>query len=145
MDYQWDFGDGDVSTSENPLYRFAEEGEYLVTLTAWDANFACPDTATLLLRIIYDGAVFIPNAFSPNGDGSNDVFFFYGEGIREVEVTIFDRWGRKIAILNSPADGWDGRMLNGGIAQEGVYVYKMVGTLNNGASLERGGTITLVR
>lgn len=145
VSYQWDFGDGGISDETNPLHRFPEEGAYLVTLTAWDVNFACPDTATLLLNIIYDGAMFVPNAFSPNGDGNNDVFFFYGEGIREVEVSIFDRWGRKIAILNGPADGWDGTMIGGGIAQEGVYVYKMEGILNNGADLNRGGTITLVR
>lgn len=145
VSYQWDFGDGGVSDETNPLHRFPQEGEFLVTLTAWDANFACPDTATLLLNIIYDGSMFIPNAFSPNGDGNNDVFFFYGEGIRDVEVSIFDRWGRKIAILTGPADGWDGTMINGGIAQEGVYVYKMEGVLNNGADLNRGGTITLLR
>ncbi|MDP5172768.1 MAG: gliding motility-associated C-terminal domain-containing protein [Bacteroidia bacterium] len=143
--YEWDFGDGAFSDDENPLHRFPQEGQYRVVLTAWDANFSCPDTASLLLRIIYDGSIFIPNAFSPNGDGSNDVFFFFGEGIREVEVSIFDRWGRKIAVLNGPADGWDGTMIGGGIAQEGVYVYKMEGRLNNGASLRRGGTITLVR
>lgn len=145
VDYQWDFGDGGSSGEENPLYRFPSEGQYLVTLTAWDANFACPDTASLLLTIVYDGSIFIPNAFSPNGDGSNDIFYFFGEGIRDVEVSIFDRWGKKIAILNSPAEGWDGTMIGGGRAQEGVYVYKMEGTLNNGADLRRGGTITLVR
>ena len=45
VDYQWDCGDGGSSGEENPLYRFPSEGQYLETLTAWDAKFACPDTA----------------------------------------------------------------------------------------------------
>ena len=145
VDYQWDFGDGGSSGEENPIHRFASEGEYLVTLTAWDANFACPDTTSLMLRVVYDGALFIPNAFSPNGDGNNDVFYFFGEGIQEFEVHIFDRWGRKVAVLNSPSDGWDGSLPGGGKAPEGVYVYLMEGVLNNGADLRRGGSITLLR
>ena len=145
VSYLWDFGDGGMSEQTQPRHTYTQEGEYTITLTAWDERFACPDTATLTIRVVFDGVVFIPNAFSPNGDGANDVFYFFGDGIEEVEVSIFDRWGRLMAILNSPAEGWDGTMRDGGVAQEGVYVFKMEGRLNNGASLRRGGTITLVR
>ncbi len=144
LSYEWDFGDGRFSIEENPIHLFGE-GTFRVILTAWDENFACPDTASLLLTIVPDGVLFVPNAFTPNGDGQNDVFYFYGEGIQEFEVNIYDRWGRLIALLNGVAEGWDGRLLGGGVAPEGVYVYRLEGRLNNGANLSRSGTITLLR
>lgn len=145
ISYQWDFGDGTFTEAESPVHRFNEEGDYRVILTAWDENFACPDTASLLIRIVPDGSIYVPNAFTPNGDGSNDVFYFFGMGIVEMEATIFDRWGRPIIVLNDISQGWNGRLPDGSQAQEGVYVYRLTGRLNNGADIARGGTITLLR
>lgn len=144
--YLWDFGDGSPFTNvENPGHTYAEPGTYTILLTAIDPNNSCPDTTSLSFTIIPDGVLFFPNAFSPNGDGHNDAFFVAGEGIVEMELVIFDRWGVELKRLYSETDSWDGTNANGNEVQEGVYVYVIKAILNNGAKLERGGSITLIR
>lgn len=144
--YLWDFGDGSgPSDRENPSHTYTKPGMYTVSLIVFDQNFSCPDTATLMLNIIPDGKVFIPNAFSPNGDGINDDFYLKGEGIISMRMTIFDRWGKEIITLENPSDKWDGYHIDGQPLQEGVYAYLLVADLNQGYRLKRGGTITLVR
>ena len=144
--YQWDFGVlGGVSNEENPTFEYDQTGVFTVVLTAFDQNFSCPDTASLTFEILPDGKVWTPSAFSPNNDGKNDIFYVVGEGIVNIEVLIFDRWGRLITTLNSLADGWNGFDDQGNRVQEGVYVYAIKAELNTGKRFEKGGTITLVR
>lgn len=94
--------------------------------------------------------VFIPNTFSPNGDGVNDVFYIRGTGITEINYfRIFNRWGqlvfeRKIAPLNTPFAGWDGT-LNGIVLPPDVYVYMVDVNCDNGKTTTLKGDITLVR
>ena len=144
--YRWDFGvPGVVSDEENPRFQYPEPGTYTVTLTAYNPFIVCPTDFSLTFTIIPDGQLFIPNAFSPNDDGHNDWFRVGGEGIRQMELIIFSRWGRELARLQSLEDGWDGRSYQGQPMPEGVYTYVVQATLNNGARIERGGTITLFR
>ncbi|MEO1216698.1 MAG: gliding motility-associated C-terminal domain-containing protein [Bacteroidota bacterium] len=144
--YQWDFGVlGALSNEENPTFEYDQTGVFTVVLTAFDQNFSCPDTASLTFEIVPDGKVWTPSAFSPNNDGKNDIFYVVGEGIVNIEVLIFDRWGRLITTLNSLADGWNGFDDQGNRVQEGVYVYAIKAELNTGKRFEKGGTITLVR
>lgn len=144
--YLWDFGDGSPFTDlENPAYTYTEPGTYTIILTAIDPNNTCPDTTMLTFTIIPDGVLFFPNAFSPNGDGHNDEFFISGEGVVGMELIIFDRWGVEVKRLFDPSETWDGTNANGSDVQEGVYVYVIKATMNNGAVLDRGGSITLIR
>lgn len=143
--YSWAFGDGGLSDEEHPQHQFTETGVYAVTLTAYNKYFVCPVDTTILLHIIPDGALFVPNAFSPNNDGYNDFFYPMGEGLIDYEMTIFDRWGRKVAILSQLEDQWDGRSSGGQALPEGVYVYRVTAHMNNGARVDRGGTVTLLR
>ncbi|WNJ18160.1 PKD domain-containing protein [Pontibacter sp. G13] len=85
-----------------------------------------------------------PNAFTPNGDGTNEYFTFRGIYINTFEVQIFDRWGELIFQSNSLFDSWDGRY-KGMPAPEGVYVYKVVATANDGKPFLLSGSITLLR
>jgi gliding motility-associated-like protein len=145
--YLWNFGDNlGGSGEENPFYGYLEAGDYPVTLRAFNKYYECPADTTIILHIIPDGMVFYANAFTPNGDGYNDVYYFVGEGIASMEAQIFSRWGKRIALLSNPADGWNGRYNNTGEAvPEGVYTYVMRATLNDGSRVERSGTITLIR
>jgi gliding motility-associated-like protein len=95
--------------------------------------------------ILPDGRIFIPSAFSPNGDNVNDEFFVMGTGIIKMELTIFDRWGKVITILDAPDKTWNGLDANGKPCPEGAYTFKATVSLNNGYKLNRGGTITLFR
>ena len=146
VSYVWDFGvAGGVTDEENPSFQFTETGSYFVTLTAYKSYFVCPVDYTALIEVIPDGALFIPNAFTPNGDNANERFVLGGEGIRQLRCIIFDRWGREIMTFESIEDGWDGTDRGGNTAPEGVYTYLVQALLNNGEQVERAGTVTLIR
>ncbi|RMG55254.1 MAG: hypothetical protein D6722_28045 [Bacteroidetes bacterium] len=142
--YVWDLA-GTLSQEEEPVFTFTEPGTYVVSLTAFNEFLICPVTLTDTVTIIPDGRLFVANAFSPNQDGHNDFFQVAGEGIVEMELKIFDRWGREIRRLQSPVDQWDGFLPRGDPAPEGVYAYVLTALFNSGQRLERGGTITLFR
>lgn len=89
-------------------------------------------------------AVFIPNSFSPNGDGVNDVIRVYGADIKTLKFMIFNQWGQKVFETANNGDGWDGRY--GGKPQpSGVYVYVCQITLNNGGEVTKKGSVNLIR
>ena len=91
--------------------------------------------------------VFIPNAFSPDGDGVNDVFkvIYDGLSIFEFRISIFDRWGEEIFHSDDIPHGWDGKK-NGNDCPGGVYVYKIVYEMEGIAGKQQLiGTVMLVR
>ena len=94
--------------------------------------------------------VFIPNTFSPNGDGVNDYFFPRGKGINTINYfVIFNRWGQKVfekknVALNNQDNGWDGK-LNGQKAESGVYTYLIEVVCDNSQSLKYTGNINLIQ
>lgn len=88
--------------------------------------------------------VYIPNSFSPNGDGLNDVLQVYSNVIRSLRFTVFNQWGEKIAESNNQARVWDGTH-NGKPQPSGVYIYVCDIILNNGERIQRKGSINLVR
>ena len=104
----------------------SEEENYTLTIVH---NNGCFATANLQVRIKPSPKVFIPNAFSPNGDGNNDFFtIFTNEEIEQIdEMLIFDRWGETVFrknnfAPNNPAIGWDGRFKNE-LLNPGIFVY----------------------
>ncbi len=88
--------------------------------------------------------VFVPNVFSPNGDGKNEVLMVYGNYINKVEMRIFNQWGQQIAMINSRTQGWDGTH-NGKPQPVGVYVYVLRAEMNDGRIVDLKGSITLIR
>ena len=143
--YLWDFGDGGQSTDENPTHVYKEEGIYIVTLIAYDLNFGCPDTISKTFTLLPPGAIYVPNAFTPNGDGHNDFFHPVGVGVVFMNMNIYDRWGRHLTTLYNMSEMWDGRNKNGNAVQEGVYVWVIDATINDGTRVNRAGTVTLLR
>lgn len=143
--YVWDFGDGSLSSDFEPGYQYELPGTYDVILTVDNKYFACPSEFRATIEISSNGRIYFPNAFSPNSDGINDEIGITGEGIASFHCLIFDRWGRVVAELTQPDQLWDGRSPTGEEVQEGVYVYLVEAILNDGTSLQRGGSITLIR
>ncbi len=88
--------------------------------------------------------VFVPNVFSPNGDGKNDVLYVYGNYLDKVDMHIFNQWGQQIATITNKAQGWDGRH-KGNPQPVGVYVYILKAVLSDGRTVDLKGSITLVR
>lgn len=104
----------------------------------------CIDTASVTITVIAeDEEIFIPNAFTPNGDGRNDLFTVYGNSIQGIEMIIFNQWGEKIFETNNP-QGWNGEH-RGKKQPSGVYVYVINVTMNSGQLLKRKGSVNLVR
>lgn len=143
VSYYWDFGNGVTSTETNPYTTFTEETNFDVMLVAIDEN-NCVDTTihTIIVRphLIY----FVPNAFTPNGDGYNDVFKGKGVGVKVSLFQIFDRWGELIFSSTNPNAYWDGTY-NGKPAQNDVYIYKIQLTGYDNSYFEKTGHVTLVR
>ena len=141
--YQWTSDDGlSCSDCRNPtVTTYKPRQIYNLTVTYLNG---CTATVSVIVRIANDLDVFIPNAFTPNGDGNNDIFTIFGAGIRDVEMTIVDRWGEVVYKTNSIYKGWDG-YYKGEIAQNGVYVYHSFITYLDGKVVEKKGSVTLIR
>lgn len=142
--YLWNFGDGENSIEENPRKKYREDGLFTPCLTASN-RFGCVDTICKPVNIIFVSIVDIANAFSPNGDGQNDIIYVKGYGIKELEFRIYNRWGQLIFESNDVNIGWDGTFKN--IKQEAeVYVYTLKATFENGETSDlKKGNITLLR
>jgi len=111
------------------------------TATTLLAN-GCYEVGTINVFISEDLNIFIPNMFSPNGDGNNDAFMLYGFGLAEVDFRIFNRWGHEVwsttDVLELQTMGWDGKS-NSDDQPSGTYVWKMTGTTITGAPLSFNG------
>jgi gliding motility-associated-like protein len=98
------------------------------------------------VQIIVDplGDVFIPTAFTPNGDGKNDLFTIAGGQFKSFELRIWNRWGEPVFISKERSKGWDGNFANKP-QPSGAYVYVLIATLKSGREVQRQGTVTLIR
>ncbi len=130
LSYSWDFGDNKISTQRNPVHTYESEGIYPVTLTVNNGT-VCPKSITIDVGAPADGlfTVYIPNSFTPNGDGINDIYKIVSKlPCDEYNLTIYDRWGSEIFKTDDPLNvGWDGTH-NGLPVAEGDYVYYLIGT-----------------
>lgn len=141
--FEWDFGDGNRARGDEVQHRYTRSGNYTVSLSvSYDGE--CVETARRSISVFAEGALFLPNAFSPNGDGHNDHFAPLAEGMERFRLLIFDRWGRLLRSIES-ADGWDGRDASGAAAPEGVYAYQVEAWFFNGYHTRQTGTITVLR
>jgi len=110
--------DGTLFVGRNFTHEFLDSGSY--QFTQWVSNsFGCRDTSDKWVRINFRVAIWVPNSFTPNGDGRNDVFRPYGDGIGTYSLRIFNRWGEKIYHSDNGVP-WDGKN-----AIPGVYLYRL--------------------
>jgi gliding motility-associated-like protein len=124
--YFWNFGDGTSNDSIfSPEHTFPEEaGSYLVSLQVSN-QLGCMDTTSQVIVVEHDPVVFIPNAFTPDGDGLNNEFtavFPENMKLASYEMYIYDRWGELVFYSQDPKQGWDAS-LAGYDAPDGVYSY----------------------
>ena len=123
--YLWDFGDGETSTEINPVHTYAAKGLYRASLQT-NNTFGCSDTVSDIIAVVPEFTYFIPNAFTPNGDGENDIFNGKGLEIKQFSMSIFNRWGELIFATENLDEGWDGSSKkDGSIVEDAVYVYQI--------------------
>ena len=126
--WYWDFGDGSTSTLQNPVNTFPGAGTYTVTQIVYN-QFGCPDTFRIVLD--FEDGIIIPNVFTPDGDGTNDVWYIPSSGLRTYHVDIFDRWGLKVFESTADQIRWDGRSAAGQLLSDGTYFYTLTAVLSS--------------
>ena len=146
LSLQWQTIDPSIQCTTCPTTNAQPQqtAEYLVTAT--DA-FGCIATATVWVNVYYENAVIMPNAFTPDGYGNNNVFRANGRNISEIYMEIRNRWGNKLFELrsNDLQQGWNGKMPNGDDAPIAVYAYFVKVRFADGAEELVKGNVTLIR
>lgn len=146
----WDFNDGGSSVNQNPYHTYSDLGTYNVMMVATSPD-GCLDTAYKAIDVI-EGLI-VPNVFTPNGDGYNDVFKIRNSAVSEFTFRVFNRWGTQIYETTAPEIAWDGKTTAGSAAPAGTYFYTLDAKLESGNdiaifqdkdTLEKGH-ITLIR
>ncbi len=142
----WDFGDGDLSTDESPTHSYSEIGFYPVQLIVSSGN-DCVDTITKIVEIYDNFYLWVPDAYSPNGDGKNDLFGPEGIGYSEedYEFQIFNRWGEIVFKTNTFSEKWDGKMENEFQYGSSIYVWKIIINDKSGRKYEFIGKVLMIR
>jgi gliding motility-associated-like protein len=139
-----------TSVSQNPTFNYTEPGTYAVALVV-ESDHGCLDTLVRELIVGEDFGIYVPNAFTPNGDGLNDVFQPKGFGITKYELNIFDRWGELLFHTTTFEEGWNGAKQKKKdvtyplIIEEGVYTWLINCTNVFGKSHELKGHVTLIK
>jgi gliding motility-associated-like protein len=141
--YVWDPAASlSCSNCQNPLASPTVTTTY--TLTVFDSlGCAATDTVTIFVDILC-GDVFVPNAFSPNNDGQNDVLFVRGNCIATMDFKVFNRWGEMVFHSTDPAIGWDG-VWRGVLCENAVFTYVLTGTEVDGSEINLKGNVSLIR
>jgi gliding motility-associated-like protein len=141
-DFQWDSGE----TSQ--IILAGAYGWYFVSITN---QYDCTTADSVVVSQYCPSSLWVPNSFTPNGDGVNDVFMAVGNNIVELEMLIFDRWGNQLFQSDDPSIGWDGTY-QGTLVQDDVYVWRIRYRLLDeedysveGPRKEEMGHVTVVR
>ncbi|MBU6325741.1 MAG: gliding motility-associated C-terminal domain-containing protein, partial [Bacteroidetes bacterium] len=137
--YAWDLPHGSFFTPAVPGWSSKDTGSWLLRQIV-RTNKGCSDTFSTWLRVGVGYFLQIPTAFTPNGDGLNDIWKPLTRGARNYELKIFNRWGQMVFTTNKQDQGWDG--LN---ALEGVYVYTLSFVNGYDKRISEKGVITLMR
>lgn len=139
----WSFGDNAFSTEYSPIHQYPGPGAYEVQLVLVNVD-GCVDTTSRIIEIRPTSTIYIPNAFTPNGDLKNDFFQVYSSNMKSMQVAVYDRWGLKICEWDNESGSWDGKV-NGAPAQADVYVYRVVTVDARDKKEVRLGHVSLVR
>jgi len=146
--FLWDFGDGILdSTTENPTHIYAESGKYNLRLYV-NRQFTCSDSTSSLIDFDLFKAtpILVPNVFTPNGDGHNDLFEIGGVNPKcdSLEMEVYTRWGQLVFETKTIGNWWNGKS-NTTILPDGVYYYQLKVTDNKGKVTRQKGDVTIIR
>ncbi|MBS1651345.1 MAG: gliding motility-associated C-terminal domain-containing protein [Bacteroidetes bacterium] len=141
----YNFGDGSSATQTNTTHNYQSTGEFNYSLIV-STQYGCADTATGIIYIDDIANNYVPNIFTPNNDGANDIFFITGKNITSSTMQIFNRWGTIVFENDNALKGWNGiNQTNNSLANDGVYFYVISITLGNNRTYKFNGNVTLVK
>lgn len=143
VSYTWEPATGlNCSTCAEPVFQ-SGAGTYQYAIMV-SYNGVCHLTDTVRVKVYSEHLLYIPNAFTPNGDGTNDIFYAYPVGAKYFNMKVFDRWGEKVFESFDPGIGWNGSY-RGRVQEPGSFVYLVDATFNDGYTTHSKGTVTLIR
>lgn len=139
--WYWDLGDGTTDSAQYTAHRYLDTDDHDVWLTVWNP-IGCVDSVMLVVQP--PAHVYVPNSFTPDGDGVNDLFAPIGHDLSDYEFSVFDRWGELIFASTSPDQTWDGKV-GGAEPKQDVYVWKLKTSGRRFGPVEYVGNVTLIR
>lgn len=144
--YQWSPEEGlDDPTIHNPVATPDETTTYAVLVTDQGGCQAVREVKVVVINPeCKEPNIFLPNAFTPNDDGENDVLYVRSNIIETVELAIYNRWGQRVFTTNDKNIGWDGKF-KGELQTPDVYGYYLKATCFNGEEFFKKGNVTLLR
>ena len=141
--YVWNFGDGESSTEFAPVHEYNATGKYNAQLIAY-SRAGCTDTFLLVVNVIVNPLLDVPNAFTPGRFGVNSAVNVRGFGIGKMDWRIYNRWGQLVFQSANKKLGWDG-YYKGKLQPIDVYGYTLSVEFTDGKKLSKTGDITLLR
>jgi gliding motility-associated-like protein len=145
--YEWSFGDADSSHQVNPEHLYPNNvSDYMVNLVAV-TRFGCTDSIQQKVRVVDEITFYAPTAFTPDGDGKNEVFLVKGNGIIEegFNMIVYDRWGQEIFNSTDKKIPWDGKSSDGKFVKPGVYTWIVKYTDVYMVPHEKSGVVNVIR
>ena len=139
--WNWYFGDSTSTNIQSPQHSYNNQGNYIITLAVKDIN-GCIDTVKKEITVVLLPDV--PTAFSPNGDGQNDLFLVRGGPFKSINIRVYNNWGQLIFETNNQLDGWNGTF-NGTEQPIGVFVWVVEVEMYTGKKIKKTGDVTLLR
>ncbi|MBS3914861.1 MAG: gliding motility-associated C-terminal domain-containing protein, partial [Bacteroidetes bacterium] len=143
VDYFWDLDMGDYSYNTDTMKQYPDPGKYKVWLWAYNAS-GCADSVSKIVDIRVKPWIYVPNAFTPNGDGLNDVFGVKSKYIESFDLMLYNRWGEIIYKTQDINFEWDATYLSKEVPS-GVYVYVIFGRDYYGKSVYLKGDVNVLR
>jgi len=118
--WSWDFANGNTSILESPYQQYDTIGTYPIQMIATSPD-GCVDTANGVVNVVQGTT--IPNVFTPNNDGVNDVFLIRNSNVQSYDLQIYNRWGTLVYKATAPQIKWDGNTISGQPASPGTYFW----------------------
>lgn len=145
--WNWSFGDGGSSTLQNPGHFYATPGDFPVKLITYIPNSVnCSDTLSAqTIHVQTNQEIYVPNTFTPNNDGYNDIFKVRGPAFAVFYFAVYNRWGQLLYETTDASQGWDGTF-KGKDSDPGVFGYYIRAKCSEGSEeIFKKGNVTLIR
>ena len=141
--YTWSFGDGNGSFLVNPTHVYTQPDAYEITLIATDQK-GCVDSISKWIEIAPERYIYLPNSFTPDGDGLNEYFYGRFIGLLSARFYIFNRWGEEIFFSDQLNFVWNGEYEDVPV-QDGTYSWYLIYEIEKGIYEDLSGHVNVIR
>jgi gliding motility-associated-like protein len=142
--WRWTFGTDDTLFLQDPVYTYKVAGTFNIQLYI-ESLAGCKDSTSLITSVIGEEVLppKVPTAFTPNDDGTNDVYYVRGGPFTEIDFRIYNQWGEVVFETQNPDEGWDGTY-KGQKQPLGVYLFTIKAVTVDGKEYQKSGEVNLI-